>query len=158
MFDTFKNWVTDNKKEIEAENIDGIFYPTEKSIVYLHDYIIRQLKLDEEEVHDGIISTGVLSFPGVKEYLEKSGSQREDLLLRGAYIFNKFLQEGHPFVDGNKRTGFVTLWLFLLLNKIKLKPSSWDYKSHTEKIIQWAKNIEKDNIQEIADWLDENCE
>ena len=156
MFDTFKNWMIDNKKEIEAENIDGIFYPTEKSIIYLHDYLIRALRLDESEIHEGIISAGVLSFPGVKYYLKKLDNRREDILLRGAEIFNKFLQAGHPFVDGNKRTGFATLWLFLLINGIKLKLSLIEYKNHAQQIEKWA-DIGEDSIKGISRWLDENC-
>ena len=48
----------------------------------------------------------------IKKTLEKE-EKREDIIFKAAHIFNQFLEAGHPFVDGNKQTGFVILWLFL---------------------------------------------
>jgi len=157
MFYKFANWMKNNRKEIVVEEVDGIFYPSEKSVIFLHDYLIRELRLDESEIHEGIISAGVLSFSGIKYYLKKLENKREDIVRRGAEIFNKFLQAGHPFVDGNKRTGFATLWLFLLLNGIELKLSILEYKNHAKQIEKWA-DIGKDSIEEIYNWLDKYCE
>ncbi len=85
---------------------------------------------------------------------------KKKTLLRGARIFNKFLQEGHPFVDGNKRTGFVTLWLFLLLNGIRLKLSLLNYKEQAKQIERWADiKMKRENvISEIYLWLDKNIQ
>lgn len=158
MWKTLKDW--SKKKEIEVEEIKGVLYPTEQTIIKLHDYIIRKLRLDENEIHEGTISTGVLSFEGIKYYFKGSVNKREDLLLRGARIFNKFLQEGHPFVDGNKRTGFVTLWLFLILNGIRLKLSLLNYKEQAKQIEKWADiKIKREVVvREIYTWLDENIQ
>jgi len=76
--------------------------------------------------------------------------------LTAAQIFNQFLEAGHPFVDGNKRTGFVTLWLFLTMNGLELKLSMFAYKKHLEKINKWADLTDSDNIGEIIDWLKQN--
>lgn len=157
MLKKLTSWIKGNNQTIKIEDIGGVLYPSKESIISLHDHIIKELRLEDEEVHEGTISDGVLSFHGVKYYFKESGDRRKDLLLRGANIFNKFLQAGHPFVDGNKRTGFVTLWLFLLLNKLELELPLQSYQSQVVKINKWADNIEKDNISEIYSWLDKNC-
>ncbi len=80
MWETLKDWA--KKKEIKAEEVNGVLYPTKSSIIKLHDYIIRKLRLDENEIHEGTISTGVLSFEGVKYYFEGSKNKKEDLIKR----------------------------------------------------------------------------
>jgi death on curing protein len=44
--------------------------------------------------------------------------------LAAAYAFG--IVRNHPFVDGNKRTGFVAAATFLLLNGCEIKPSEGD--------------------------------
>lgn len=85
--------------------------------------------------------------------MHKKENKEEDIVFKAAHILNKFLQAGHPFVDGNKRTGFVTLWLFLQLNGFKIKFSSYSYINHVKKINKWASEKEKDNEKEIIEWI-----
>ena len=136
------------KKRTDEPAIDTIIDVAE--IIRAHDKIIRRYGGEK-----GILNRGELEFAAgwIKSNPKRSAIWKAAILMRGIVC-------GHPFVDGNKRTGFVTLWLFLLLNDIILKPTSMDYKLHTQKIVQWAENIsnKKDNIPEIIKWLNENCE
>ena len=157
MLDTLKRWLgaLSSREDliITLEEINGILYPAKKSILILHDYIIKEFKFEGDPVHDGILSDGVLSFYGIKYYeAGDPNDKRKDILLRGAKIFDKFLQAGHPFVDGNKRTGFITLWAFLFFNKVVLSLPPEDYRAQNEMIKKWADN-RYDNTQEIYNWL-----
>jgi death-on-curing family protein len=155
MFEKILSWIKNNNPSLEAEIIDEVKYPTINSIIRFHDFLIEEFKLKQDPVHRGIISKSVLDFTGVKFYLRKKDNKQEDIILRGAHIFNKFLQEGHPFVDGNKRTGFVTLWMFLIINGINFSLIG-DYMKEAKRIEGWAENIEKDNIEEILIWIKKN--
>ncbi|MEO1281353.1 MAG: type II toxin-antitoxin system death-on-curing family toxin [Pseudomonadota bacterium] len=49
-----------------------------------------------------------------------SYGERDMALLAAAYAFG--LSRNHPFLDGNKRTGFLTLLLFLRRNSVPFRP------------------------------------
>ena len=160
MLDILKKWsnVLNNNKnsDMTFEIINNIFYPDEESIIKLHDYIIKEFRFRDDPVFEGILSRSVLSFHGIKHYeIGYPADKRRDILTRGVKIFNKFLQEGHPFVDGNKRTGFITLWTFLFFNKFLFTISTSDYKIHTDLINSWADSLE-DKTEEIYEWVDKH--
>ena len=155
MFRQTKKWL--EKKEFKYEEINGIKYPTKDTIMYIHDFLIESFIKEGELAHRGLLTDAQLSFEGIQSYQEEKENKQEDIILRGAHIFNQFLQAGHPFIDGNKRTGFVTLWFFLLLNGFTLKVSSWSYKNHLKKFNRWAVATESDNIDEIVRWIKENA-
>ena len=149
-----KKWL--EKDEFEYVELNGIKYPTAKTIINLHDFLVQCFVKEGEEVHGGTMSDANLSFHGIKYYeIDKKG-ERDNIIFKAAHIFNQFLEAGHPFVDGNKRTGFVTLWLFLTMNGLELKLSMFAYKKHLEKINKWADLTDSDNIGEIIDWLKQN--
>ncbi|MFH1678156.1 MAG: type II toxin-antitoxin system death-on-curing family toxin, partial [Candidatus Omnitrophota bacterium] len=54
----------------------------------------------------------------------------------------------HPFIDGNKRTGYMAIRLFLNINGYEIK-ASLDEKYRF--VIEIAKNIKKEKF--IAEWL-----
>ena len=123
----------------------------------MHDYLIEEFQSEgEPNVHPGLLNDGPLEFTGIKYYEEKSKNKWEDIIHRGARLFNIFLEEGHPFVDGNKRTGFVTLWIFLMINGYHIKFKYLNYKIHYKKIKRWAQLNDTDNIYEISQWIKEN--
>lgn len=154
MFNHTKKWIS--KNEFYYDEIHGIKYPTVSTIIDIHDFLVDAFRSEGEKVHNGILSDAVLSFSGIKYYMKGKDDKNEDIIIRAAHIFNLFLEEGHPFVDGNKRTGFVVTWLFLLLNGIELHLSSFHYKKHVEKINTWADLSPKDNISEITQWIKHN--
>ena len=112
-----KTWL--EKDEFEYVEINGIKYPTAKTIINLHDFLVQCFVKEGEEVHEGTMSDANLSFHGIKYYETDKEGKRDDIIFKAAHIFNQFLEAGHPFVDGNKRTGFVTLWLFLMMNGLE---------------------------------------
>ncbi|MFK7958578.1 MAG: type II toxin-antitoxin system death-on-curing family toxin [Lysobacterales bacterium] len=57
----------------------------------------------------------------------------------------------HPFVDGNKRTGFITAYMFLDLNGFALRA---DELSATEMTQSLAASIVSE--KEYANWLEKN--
>lgn len=59
----------------------------------------------------------------------------------------------HPFVDGNKRTGFMTAYVFLAGNRIQLAASEID-------VVQFVTALAANELKEaeFADWLRNNCE
>ena len=149
-----KKWL--EKDEFEYVEINDIKYPTPKTIISLHDFLVQCFVKEGEEVHEGTMSDANLSFHGIKYYETNKEEIREDIIFKAAHIFNQFLEAGHPFVDGNKRTGFVTLWLFLMMNNLELKLSMFSYNKHLKKINKWADLTDSDNIEEINNWLKEN--
>jgi death-on-curing family protein len=148
-----REWV--NKKEFLFTVVDGINYPTVKTIISLHDFLVIKYERDIDKIHTGIMSLAPLNFEGIKYWLVKNPDSFEDIVTRGAHIFNKFLEEGHPFVDGNKRTGYATLLLFLLANGgYVFLPSNYKKGEYIKKIEQWADYKEDSkNIDEIVEWI-----
>jgi death-on-curing protein len=59
----------------------------------------------------------------------------------------------NPFVDGNKRTGFMTAYVFLARNRIQLAASEID-------VAQFVTALAANELEEteFADWLRNNCE
>ena len=151
MFNKTRKWL--ETKEFIYEEINDIRYPTKDTIIAIHDYLIETFIKEGETAHRGMISDAALSFQGIQFYQYEKENKKEDIIAKGAYIFNRFLQAGHPFVDGNKRTGFVTLWLFLILNGFSLKISSRGYKKHLKKINKWAMTTDTENTNDIVLWI-----
>ena len=154
MFNKTRKWLEID--QFNYEEINSIKYPTKETIIAIHDYLIETFIKEGETAHRGLISDAALSFHGIQSYQDEKENKKEDIILKGALIFNQFLQAGHPFIDGNKRTGFITLWLFLILNGFDLKISSWAYKKHLKKINKWAMETKSDNINEITQWIKQN--
>ncbi len=150
------DWL-ETTKEFVPDKKNGIFYPTKEQIISLHDYLITKFQWEgEPNVHPGLQNDGPLDFTGIKYYEEKIDNKWDDLIYRGAKIFNLFLEEGHPFVDGNKRTGFVTLWIFLIINNFRIRFDYLNYQVNYDKIKKWADLNSDDNIYEISEWIKDN--
>jgi death on curing protein len=70
--------------------------------------------------------------------------------LGAAYAFG--IVANHPFVDGNKRTGFMTAYVFLVRNGWELIASEPDATAATVALASKAMNE-----QDYAKWLRDNC-
>ena len=59
----------------------------------------------------------------------------------------------HPFVDGNKRAGFMSAYVFLALNGLQLTAAEVD-------VVRVVTLLAADEIDEtaFAAWLRDNCE
>ena len=71
--------------------------------------------------------------------------------LAAAYCFS--LVKNYPFVDGNKRTGFLAMYAFLLRHGQQLEV---DEMTAAEKIEQLADSSLSED--ELTDWLRENTQ
>ncbi len=71
--------------------------------------------------------------------------------LAASYAFG--IARNHPFFDGNKRTAFVVLELFLSLN-------GWDLKAEDADCITNLESLAAGNLSEnaLAGWMRENIE
>ena len=76
--------------------------------------------------------------------------KRESHVLATAYADG--IVNNHPFVDGNKRTGFVSAILFLESNGLEFFGSEAEAALMTNGLAD--KNISTD---QYAEWLKENC-
>jgi len=143
-------------KEFRPDEERGILYPKKEHIISLHDYLIKHCKYKgEPEAVIAIQFEAPLDFVGLKCYEEKHDNKWEDIIKQGAIIFDTFLGSGHPFIDGNKRTGFVTLWLFLTINNYKVKFEFYNFNKHIDNFRKWASSC-SDNFNEICTWIKEN--
>lgn len=75
-----------------------------------------------------------------------------DLYLKAAALIHSLIRN-HPFVDGNKRTGFEAMRLFLWLN-------AFDIHASEEKKFKFVMKIANEKTFseiKIAEWLRKNC-
>ncbi|WP_298399881.1 type II toxin-antitoxin system death-on-curing family toxin [Sphingobium sp.] len=75
--------------------------------------------------------------------------QDDRCALAAAYAFG--VVRNHPFVDGNKRTGWVLARLFLALNDVAL---SFDATDATQKMLAFAAGQLSE--EELSDWFRQN--
>lgn len=70
-----------------------------------------------------------------------------------AAAYTSGIVRNHPFVDGNKRTGFMAGYVFLAINGLRLKAPEID-------VVQVVTLLAGSGIDEseFAAWLRENCE
>jgi death-on-curing protein len=73
-----------------------------------------------------------------------------DVFAKAASLIES-IARNHPFLDGNKRTSFLTGTFFLHQNDCDLLPE----EGEIEKCMLWIV-LQKPSIEEIAVWLEEN--
>ncbi len=96
------------------------------------NFLQEYLPLIDENWYDEVMSPiEMVQFP----YYE------QDVHIQAAHIFYK-LTKNHYFIDGNKRTAVVIIYLFLIINRLTFKISPEELKS-------LAKNTAEDSIKEI---------
>ena len=119
----------------------AIVYFTAEEIIEIHDKII-----EKSGGHSGILSAGHLDFNISKSKIPKDMFRSISILFFG-------ILTSHPFVDGNKRTAFECLDVFLKLNSkllIAKEADVWrvlheasEGKIPFEKIIEWIRKNSK---------------
>jgi death-on-curing protein len=111
-------------------------------------------------MHDRLLAEhGGASGVRDKALLESALARPQQLLAYGdADIYNLAaayaagIMRNHPFIDGNKRTGFMTAYVFLARNSTQLVASEID-------AVQFVTALAANEIEEtdFADWLRNNC-
>jgi len=74
-----------------------------------------------------------------------------DIFLKAGALVQSIVKN-HPFIDGNKRTAFVSAVALL-------KASGWHLKLSQDEVVQFMVRVANENlsVDEIAKWLKKNC-
>jgi len=120
---------------------------------------IKFLSIEEAFViHERMIEIGGGSF-GIRDIeLLHAAVERPRLSFSGKYLYDSIWKmaaviiqsiiKNHPFIDGNKRTGFFAALRFLNINNIELRLDDKDIVRFVLEI-----DIKNRSIKEIANWL-----
>ena len=112
---------------------------------------IHQMQIAEHGGKQGVRDEGLL-----KSALDRPlnayhyQEPKPDLaFLAASYAYG--IARNHPFIDGNKRTAFVALRLFLKINQLDLKASQQDKYTIIMKLASGRLSE-----SELADWIEKN--
>lgn len=96
----------------------------------------------------GIHDQGLLESAVFRPEASAFGQEAYPTLFEKCAVLGYSLIQNHPFLDGNKRTGFAAMHLMLLIN-------GYDLTSATGEEIAMAENIASGKMHEpeIAQWL-----
>lgn len=120
---------------------------------WLLDGVIHALhdeQLAEHGGSPGIRDQGLLSSSLARPQNQAAYGDPSVFELAAAYGFG--IVRNHPFVDGNKRTGFLAAYVFLDLN-------GWDLVAPEDETVAIVLALAAGEIQEagFAAWLETNC-
>lgn len=124
------------------ERKDGIWYPTLEDITNIHDAVIKWLGGD-----NGVVNLG--SAAAAIDFARGASPIKVDLgLFARAAFFLRGIAQDHPFTDGNKRTGLVVTWAFLVANGFHVEASANEAERFMLEVAQ-----AKVDLPVMADWL-----
>jgi death on curing protein len=120
----------------------GIWIPTLDDVQNIHDGIINWLGGDS-----GIVNLGSAS--AALDFAERGPptDAEIDLFDRAAFLLRGIAQD-HPFTDGNKRTGLVVTWAFLLVNGFEVVASTIEAERFMLEVAQGHQDL-----AQMATWL-----
>lgn len=98
----------------------GPIWIDERDVLALHDRLLI-LHGGAPGLRDGGLLKSALARPRQRATYEKAPS-----IVELAALYTTAIVKNHPFIDGNKRTGFITGALFLELNGLRLDASQSD--------------------------------
>lgn len=109
---------------------------------------IHQRQIAEHGGSDGIRDDGLLESALFRPLNQFAYSQPTIFDLAAAYGYG--ITQNHPFIDGNKRTGYIVMRTFLRLNGYDINASI------TEKYLTWIKLADNQISEaELANWIEE---
>lgn len=110
-------------------------------------YAIHAEQLAEHGGREGVRDAGLLKSaldaPKNVYYYEKAS------LFKLAAVYGYRISNNQPFVDGNKRTGYVVARLFLMLNGYDIKASEVE---RVQVFLDISNNVKSED--ELAKWFD----
>jgi|GEM_PF-1832019 len=126
-------------------------YPDRETVILINKRVVGL----EGQTHS--IQSSALDYIDIAAFrFEDEPDFRLKVIKKAAYILER-LCCGHPFIDGNKRTSFLTVAWFLRSNLNLAEPFVvFDYPHAAEFICKVAQG--KASQQEIRDWLQEQVE
>jgi death-on-curing protein len=117
---------------------------------YLTVTEVRAIHKDQIKRYGGAAGVRDLGLLEAALYRPKSGYYA-DLIEEAAALWES-LAQNHPFLDGNKRTAFATVYTFLAINGVSLLPEA-------EEIYRFIINLYEANtfdFVQLRDWLREH--
>ncbi|MDP2651448.1 MAG: type II toxin-antitoxin system death-on-curing family toxin [bacterium] len=120
--------------------------PTAEDIIRLHEVVIRRIGGSE-----GLRDAGALRMCAEKPRTAFGGKEMYPTLFLKAAALLESIARNHPFVDGNKRTAFLSALAIIERNGCETAFNQKDIEDTVLKIV-----TEKLPIEEIAAWLEKN--
>ena len=138
------------KREITVFQLKQLLYLDINDIIMIHDRLIAEFG-GVPGIRDSDILTSV--FDRVRHSQVYGEDTLPTLFHKGAYLFKEIVQQ-HPFVDGQKRTGLTSMFVFLGLNGYFM------WSRDIEKELHIAVETAKGNVRiaELMSWLDDIVE
>lgn len=120
-----------------------IQYLSVEQVLAAHAALIKRYG-GSQDIHD----QGLLESAVFRPQASAFGQEAYPTLFEKCAVLGYSLIQNHPFLDGNKRTGFAAMHLMLLIN-------DYDLTSATGEEIAMAENIASGKMlePEIAQWL-----
>ena len=120
---------------------------------WLHPAVVIAIhgeQLAEHGGSDGVRDEGLLSSALTRPQNQLAYGEPSAFDLAAAYAFG--IIRNHPFVDGNKRTGFLAAYVFLDLN-------SWELIAPEAQAVAAVLSLAEGTMEEsgFSVWLRENC-
>lgn len=118
-------------------------YLSIEQVLVIHAELIKRYGGTE-----GIRDQGLLESAVFRPLASAFGQDAYSGLFEKSAVLGYSLIQNHPFLDGNKRTGFAAMHLMLLVN-------GYDLNSNTKEEVAMAENVAcgKMNEHEIVQWL-----
>lgn len=123
-----------------------MFLPTDEDIIRLHEVVLRQTGGS-----DGLRDAGALAMCAGRPHAAFDGKELYPTLFLKAAAVLESLARNHVFVDGNKRTAFLTALSIIEQNSYS---TSFDQKDIEQSMVRFV--TEKPPLEEIAAWLERN--
>lgn len=132
-----------------------INYPTVDQIIKIHKKSIHEFRNSNDQIVEAILSDGNIywNIEFSKMACERLEKYERKIVCKAAHLMVLTFCS-HPFVDGNKRTGFSLFVMFLDINGLMLRISPTNYQSH----VFFFKSISKEgdnlkiNVRRVIDW------
>lgn len=131
---------------IENSPTEEVKYLSLEQVLATHKALIKRYGGSQGVRDRGLLESAVLR-PQASAFAQEA---YPDLFEKCAVLGYSIIQN-HPFVDGNKRTGFAAMHLILLINSYDLISSSEEEVAMTEDIA-----CRKIHEPEVAIWLKEH--
>jgi len=123
-----------------------VIYLTQKEILLIHSIVI-----DETGGSHGLRDRHAISILGNLPRQRFGGHELYKTIFEKAAVYARNIIMGHPFVDGNKRTGMTAALVFLENNGYQITLKEGEIKKFALKIIK-----DRLEIKAIARWLKAN--
>lgn len=119
---------------------------TVRQILILHERMIQKYGGSS-----GVRDMGMLESAGGRPFATFGGEDLYPDIFMKAGAFIQAIVKNHPFIDGNKRTGFTGAITFLLINGTFVS-------ADTNQVVKFMLRVANENISvdEIARWLKKN--